>query len=107
MKKALNLPNATSLAAVDEINRLLVLYDGSLLSYPLDALVKVAQSGAPLQSTSMQRLDTKDGTVLFFRVAMMDGSPTSTSQCSNLRKNHLSVEIFSRLCSSQLQTSNY
>lgn len=69
--KVFDTPNVTSVSALNDFNKLLVLYQGSLFYTPLDTLARVAING--LQSLQepapvMRRVTSADDNVVFFRV---------------------------------------
>ncbi|EMD33527.1 hypothetical protein CERSUDRAFT_87363 [Gelatoporia subvermispora B] len=68
-RKVLNASNIVSMAAIPHYNRFIVLYDGGLYSYALDLVARVAQRAARRESleASMERIDGRDGPVLFFQ----------------------------------------
>jgi hypothetical protein len=66
-RKVLDFIKPTSIIALPESNSVLVHWETSLFSYPLDLFIRVSQGGAAIQELnhSAERLAHKDGSVLF------------------------------------------
>lgn len=65
----------SSLSALSTFHKLLVLQEGTLLSYNLRVLVRVIQGQSPTDSFagSMERLSPKDASVCLFTAGVMGG----------------------------------
>lgn len=74
--RVLQLPKITIMSALPRYDRLILLVNGTLLSYSLQALVNVAQSRAPpaeLDGTLVKLAPKHNGQVHFFRVGKISG----------------------------------
>lgn len=74
--RVLQLPKITILTALPRYDRLILLVNGTLLSYSLQALVTVAQNRAPpaeLDKTLVKLAPKHSGQVHFFRVGKISG----------------------------------
>ncbi|KAH9949942.1 hypothetical protein B0H21DRAFT_725350 [Amylocystis lapponica] len=75
--KVLGVANPTSIVALQEFNKLLILADVGLVSYSLDLIARFVQGQASAQhlEATLERIAGQDSTVLFFRAGRI-GSRT-------------------------------
>jgi hypothetical protein len=74
--RVLQIPKITIMTALPRYDRLILLVNGTLLSYSLQALVTVAQNRAPpaeLDKTLVKLAPKHNGQVHFFRVGKVSG----------------------------------
>lgn len=72
-RKVLRLTNPSSMAALQEHNKIVIFCDGALSSYSLDLLARVSQGQAPAQSleASLETIAGQDGGITFFRAGFV------------------------------------
>ena len=75
--KVLALPSVTYMSTLQGFNKLIVLYNGALTTYPLDLIARVGQGQMKHQmlDLSLERIakPERGGTIVFFRVGNIGG----------------------------------